>query len=249
MSVFAQSPGPAAEDEMIVRMRQAALTYNDQLQNFTCTEFVDRSTDKASNGKKWSRLETRELELSYFDRKEHYRLLKVDNKPPDARRIKAGHFVPGGEFGSSLRRIFEPKAGGTFEFDREQTDPGQRVCIFRYRVPLATTTLLAVVGFNSTPMAHHGHVYADCDTGSVVRFQTETEPAWISEDDRKVAVGTLLDVHYGMTNIGGKEFLVPLEVQEIALFDKSLTKVEIKYSQYRKYDADSSITFDVVKPE
>jgi hypothetical protein len=53
-----------------------------------------------------------------------------------------------------------------------------------------------------------------------------------------------LDVHYGMTTIESKEFLLPREAVEIVPFGKTQTKAEIRFQQYRKYDSNSNIRFD-----
>jgi hypothetical protein len=60
-----------------------------------------------------------------------------------------------------------------------------------------------------------------------------------------------LDVRYGLATIASREFLVPQQAVEIAPFGKTLTKAEIQFQQYRKYDSSSSITFDdaIVNPE
>jgi hypothetical protein len=238
-------PDAAGQKAMIARMRDAAVNYADRLQDFLCTQLTTRSVDTSGSGKHWKVLETQELELGYIAHKEHYRLLKVNGKTTDLeKRVKKGYFTPGGEFGSSLQMIFTPKAAAEFEWDHEESMAGKRSCVFRYRVPVATTTLVINADADHVKMAHHGFVSADCDTGMVARIQIETEPAYVKRIGRKIAIGMQLDVRYGPATIASKEFLLPQQAIEIAPFGKTLTKAEIEFQQYRKYESNSSITFD-----
>jgi len=226
-------------------MREAAINYGDRLQDFSCNQFTIRSTDQESNGKHWKHLDTLEHEVDYVAHRDRYRLLKVDGKTTDLeRRLKKGYFTPGGEFGSRLRKIFEPQAHAEFTWDRAEEVDGARTCVFRYHVPEASTTLAMQVNMEAVSMGHHGFVHADCETGTVRRIEMESEPAWAHMGGREIAIGALVDVRYGLTAIGAREFLVPLEAVEIVRFNQTLTKAEIKFQQYRKYDADSSIKFD-----
>ena len=104
-------PDAAARSEMISRMRSAALSYGDRLQDFICFQLTARSADGTGTGRRFKPLETQELELSYVSHKEHYKLLKVngDSTIRD-KSIKQGYFIPSGEFGSGccLRKWVAP---------------------------------------------------------------------------------------------------------------------------------------------
>jgi hypothetical protein len=239
------APAPADQRAIIARMREAAINYGDRLQNFSCTQLTQRSTDNGSNGKHWKRVDTLEHQVDYVDHHERYRLLKVNGKTNDLeRRLMKGHFSPGGEFGSRLRHIFVPMAQAQFTWDRSEDVGGHRACVFRYSVAEETSTLAMDVNQQTVTLGHHGFVHADCETGAVLRIEIETEPAWVWLGGRRNAVGAQVDLKYGMVLIGAKEFLVPVEAVEIARFDRLLSKADVKFQNYRKYDADSSIKFD-----
>jgi hypothetical protein len=240
----AQSP-PPDRTALIARMREAALSYSDRLQDFLCTELMTRSADQSGSGKRYKVLETQELELGYIAHKEHYRLVSVNGKTTDLeKRVKQGYWRPGGEFGSSLRWIFDPKAAAVFEWDHEDSSSGARSCVFRYRIPAASSTYEIQADADHVKMAHHGSVTADCDTGAVTHIAMETEPASVKRGTLDVAIGMQLDLHYGPVTIGSSTFLLPQNAVETAIFGKTLTKAEIRFQQYRKYDSDSSIVFD-----
>jgi hypothetical protein len=234
-----------SHDNLIAKMRESALTYADRLQDFLCTETLVRTLDTTGTQKHWNLLETQELELGYIDHKEHYKLTKVNGKTTKPEKlVKKGYFRPGGEFGSSLRKIFDPEAAAQFEWDREETAAGKRICIFSYRVPLETTTLVLVAGQDHVPLSHQGFVTANCETGEVTRIQIESLPAFVKRNKRDYRVGVQLDVQYAPTQIAGNEYLLPQTAIEIAPFGLTLTRAEIHFDKYRKYDSSVSIKFD-----
>ncbi len=246
LRAYGQAPEPdaAAQTAIVSRIRDAALAYSDQLQDFICSQTTTRSADPSGTGKHWKPLETRELELAYVAHKEKYRLLSVNGQTDKLeKRIKKGYFIPGGEFGSSLRKIFGPKAAAEFTWDHVESSDGPRVCVLRYRVPQSTTTLVMQADADTVPLAHGGMVRADCDTGAVMYFHIESEPASIRRHGLAVAVGVRMDVRYSWVKIGEKEFLLPASAEEVAIFGKGWTKAEIKFDRYRKYDSSSTITF------
>jgi hypothetical protein len=257
---YGQTPAPDAAGQMalIAKMRDAALNYESRLQDFICTQLTTRTTTTTQEGQRenggerenggqvqrWKLLETQEVELSYVAHKENPRLLKVngDSKNPE-KKIKKNHYRPTGQFGTALLWIFNPKVSAEFQWDRSEMLDGKRLCVFRYRVPQATTSITMFVNKNSVKLGHHGFVSADCDTGDAMRIQIETDPATVKMFGRQVPVGTKLDVRYAWTKIGDDQFLLPQEAVETGLYNDRRTKAETKFEQYRKYKSSSTITF------
>jgi len=231
---------------LAARMKEAALSYTDRLRDFTCTQFLKRSAGPSPDGPHWKLLDTQEAELDYVGHKEHYTLLQVNGQSADpAKRIKRGPYLtPGGEFGTFLQKIFNPKAQAEFAWDHQEGDGPERACAFRYNVPLATTTEVIQVNSGRVPVGHHGMVWADCDTGVVKRFRFESDFGEAEVGGRRVPVGFHLEVRFTPATIGSQQFLLPDRVEETSLFYKTWTKVEIQFQQYRKYDASSTISFD-----
>jgi len=243
LSAQAQVPGPDAAEQhaIIARMKEAAATYNDRLQDFLATQTMTRSTASKGPNPHWKVLETQESELSYAGHKVNSKLMKVNGKPTE-KGIKPGYFLFSGEFGA-LKTVFDPKGKPEFEWDHGEVSEGKRLCVFRYRVAQANTTFVFYSDGDKTPAGHHGLVYADCGTGTVMRFHMETDPASVKRGKRDIALGYELEVRFAPTTIAGQEFLLPQTAESTALFYKTLTKAEVKFQQYRKYDTNSTITF------
>ena len=113
------------------------------------------------------------------------------------KRVRHGYWKPGGEFGTSLGWIFDPKAEVQFVWDREESSAGVRSCVFRYRVPATTSTYTIQADADHVTMALHGSVTADWDTGAVTHVVMETEPASVKRGTMDVAIGMQLDLRYG----------------------------------------------------
>jgi hypothetical protein len=247
---FAQIPTPDTAElkALVERMRSGALDYSTRLQDFMCVRLMTRSADDSGRGTRWKRLETQEGELTYVSHKENYTPVKVDGEVTKLdKRVKRGYFQPGGEFGESLRKIFDPQANGEFIWDHGEVSGGSPVCIFRYSVPVAASTWVMQVNLQHVKLGHHGEVQADCETGAVTRFHMESDVPTIHENGHDIKIGATLDVRYGVVTIGSKEFLVPQQAEEVARFHTRLTKAEIQYQQYRKYDSSSTVTFEPQK--
>lgn len=244
---------PAAEAPahvaVIARIREAALAYGDRLQNFACVQTMARSIGPSADGPRWKPLETQEFELNYVDHREHYELIKVNGKATDLRkRIKPGYFRGYGQFGSALLNIFDPKTDARFEWDHAESGPLGSVCVFHYQVSPSSSNIVITADKDQVKVGHRGTIWANCDSGAVTRFVTETDSAEVHRMGRRVPLGYRLDVHYGPVSIGSTEFLLPQSAIQTALFYKTWTKAEIKFQQYRKYDANSTIKYDYGEP-
>jgi hypothetical protein len=241
-----QTPEPdaAGRNTILARMKDAAVNYAERLQDFLCIELIKRGKEDSGPFKHWQALDTQEREVGYISHQEHYRVLSVNGKPPDVAKIKPGYFLPSGEFGKVLGYIFDPKSAGEFEWDHVDQSGGKRLCVFRYRVTAAESAMIRYSGSDRVHMQHHGLVYADCETAMPMRIQIDAEPAFVVRSSSKIALGWKIDLRYGITVIAGKDFLLPQESQEITRFGNTQTKVEIHFQQYRKYESNSTVTFD-----
>lgn len=240
------APDAAAQEAVVSRIRKAALEYGDRLQNFTCTQITARSAGPSATGPQWKPLETQELEIGYFDHREHFKLRKVNGETTNLqKRIKHGAYFQGyGQFGSALQDIFNPKANATFEWDHAEAASEGGACVFRYRVPEPTSTIVIMADQDRVKVGHHGMVWANCESGAVTRFLTEWDLAAVRRVGRRVSLGRRLEVRYGPATIASQEFLLPQSAVDTALFYKTWTKAEVQFQQYRKYDANSTVKFD-----
>ena len=241
-----QSPEPdaAARNGILARMKDAAVNYADRLQDFLCVQRIKRSKEDSGPFKHWQVLDTQDREVGYISHQEHFRVLSVNGKPPGVEKIKPGYLLPGGEFGKPLGYIFDPESAAEFTWDHTEQSGGLRLCVFRYRVTTAKSTMILYANGDVVHMRHHGLVYANCETALPMQIQIEAEPASVVQKLSKIALGWNIGIHYATTVIGGREFLLPQAAVEIARFGSTQTKVEIQFQQYRKYESRSTVMFD-----
>ncbi len=193
----------------------------------------------AGSGKRWKNLDTFEDELTYFQRKENYKLLKVNGKPATAGRAPKGGFFRGrGEFGTYMSWIFDPGSHTEFGWERRETAVGQDVCVFRYRVPQASSKMPLQVNEVKITVGFHGLVYADCVTGTVTRIQLE------EDTPPDLPVGIVEEFWYGPVLIAGQEFFLPSRIEELGRYRSTVTKIDIEFRDYHKYGAEATVSFE-----
>ena len=93
-------------------------------------------------------------------------------------------------------------------------------------------------------LGHSGFIHADCDSAAVLRVQVASDLG--AAYSGRIPVGMKLDVYYEPARIGESEFLLPHHAVLTGLYDNILTRADIEFSAYRKYDSNSTITFDPV---
>ncbi len=200
----------------------------------------------------WKLLDTIEEQLTYFDGRERYKMLHVNGKPPNASGIGQG-VTSSGEFGSTLRDIFDPASGTAFTWERFEELRGRTMDVFSFRVDRAHSAAALNVSGVATVVSYRGLVYADRDRKTVLRISTKADSP---EGSPLQNVTHLLD--YGHALIGREDFLLPLHgelrlrMPEQLLRDSQkrlrarmiAIRNEVDFSNYRKYAADSAIRFE-----
>lgn len=182
-------------------------------------------------------------ELEYYQGQERYRTKLVDNKPDNRPvRLDTAPIISRGELGTLLRAIFDKSSGAQFRWDHGEVLHGHRVEAFSYDVDRAHSQLRVCcreVGPKTFFPAYGGVVYVDPDSGAVVRLElryTGFQPRDPFRDAR-----ILLD--YAQFEVGGKTYWLPARSVMTARSDEFQARSEMDFSNYRKFQADSTIKF------
>lgn len=239
-------PPPSAKEQsdLLAEVREYALNYTKTLPDFICTQVARRYYDP-SGLEFWQKQDTLTVRLSYFEQKENYKLVMVNNQVTDLPYESVGGATSTGEFGSMLREIFEPSSNTMFQWERWATLRGRRAHVFSYRVSQANSHWrLSYERRDEIIAGYYGLVYVDKATGMVLRITLTADqipPAFPIHE-----ASTLLD--YDFTKISGQEYLLPLRAVVRMRQAKALTKNEVEFRLYRKFAADAVITFDTPDP-
>ena len=164
-------------------------------------------------------------------------------------RPRKAYLIPGGEFGA-IGWPFLPKSAAEFTLDRREVTGDQQMCVLSYRIPAERTSIVMSVNGASVPLAYHGLTDAVCTTGEVHRLQIVTDigkgPAQVN-GTRLVNVGMELDIRYAPYAIAAASYILPSHAVLKGLFHTTLTRADIDFGNYRKYDVTSNIRFDDVR--
>src|SRR6266851_1935940 len=234
-------PAPPLKEQkaIIERVREYALNYSKNLPNFICTQVTRRYSDRGNSGF-WQTEDTLTTRLSYFEQKEKYELVMINNHATTRSYHSLGGASSSGEFGSMLQQIFDKDTGATFEWSRWATLRGKRAHVYTYRVAQPNSqwrlnyerTQEVIVGYT-------GLIYVDRDTEMILKITLDAEvpPAFPIQQ-----ASTALDYDY--TKISEQTHMVPLKAEVRMRTGILLTKNIVEFHLYRKFGADASITFE-----
>ena len=246
------SPGAAERQRILATITGNARSYAQALPNFLATRVTRRFLDPSGSGHGWHMVDTVEQQLSYFDYKETYTLVSVDGQP--AKSGAAPGLSTGGEFGAVFEDIFSPQTEAAFQWKRCESIHGIKMYVFEYRETKARET----VGFSLTQpepnprllqenvnrqtqasVPYHGLIYADRQTGKVMRLTIISEVARnfpMQHPERQL--------DYAWTLVAGGEFLLPQKVTVRAQLHGTLMRNETEFLLYRKFEANSVLKFE-----
>jgi hypothetical protein len=244
-------PSAAEQAEIIRDVREYALNYTKSLPNFLCTQVTRRKAAgepgsryamRGSTEPSFQTLDTLTVRLSYFEQKEDYKLILVNNSPATQNYQNLGGATSSGEFGSMLKEIFNPSTDAGFTWDHWGTLRNKLVMVFKYYVEQSHSQW--AVDYERREHifpAYSGLIYIDKDLHVVYRVTLNAEniPATFPIH----LAHTILDYDY--QDISGHEFLLPYKAQIDMSADSVLTRNETEFRLYRRYSAESEIKYDI----
>lgn len=237
-------PSPEAQERILSEVRSYARNYSRRLPDFICTQVTRRYVDP-SGLEFWQMQDTLTARLSYFDQKEDYKLILVNNTVTNRAYDSVGGTTSTGEFGSLLREIFEKDSRAQFHWERWATLRGKRAHVFRYRVAQPNSKwridferkMDIIAGYN-------GLIYVDRDTNMILRITLIGED--IPRSFPVSEISTILDYDY--TTIGEQTHLLPLRAVVRMRSGKFLTRNEVEFRLYRRFTAEATINFETPPP-
>lgn len=239
--VILEAPSAAEQQRILQEVRENALSYVQSLPNFICTQVTRRHIDPTLT-ETWRSDGVIQEHLSYVDHHEDYKVMMVDNRVVEGmNHDQVGGNRSSGEFGSMLDDIFEPSSRADFAWQRWATLRGRRMHVFSYRIskPFSKYSIHDEASGSTVVPGYHGLIYADRDTLKITRITMECDdiPAAFPVQEAM----EVLD--YDFIDISGTKFLLPLKADLRFRAAHALVWNEIEFHLYRKFTADSNITF------
>lgn len=239
---------PPSSDEqaaLVAQVRRLALDYSQSLPNFLCTQITRRSVAPVRPGGEpsWKLQDTLTIQLSFFEQKESYRVVKVNNKAVEEVLEDLPGFKVKSDFGSMTKDIFDPASETRFDWDRWGVWNGRPSVVLSFRMEPAHSVLSGNYKQNGRPvhfvLGCKGQVEVDWETRQVVRVTAESvDPSGSAVRDLRIAI------RYSHQKIGNRDVLLPLDSVTTVSFWGKLSRTENRFTGYRMYTADSAISFE-----
>jgi hypothetical protein len=232
-------PSSVEQARVLAAAREYALDYSKNLPNFICTQVTRRYEDPAGL-EFWQQRDVVTSKLSYFEQKEDYKVVLVNNRYVNTTMDRIGGSTSTGEFGSMMKEIFEPGTRTAFEWERWATLRGRRMHVFGYRVPQDTSRWsISYERKDIIRPGYKGLVYVDRDTNAIMRITLEAEGIPFSFPVQQAT--TTLD--YEFTRIPAGEFVLPMKAVMRMRAGKLLIKNETEFRNYNRFGAEATITY------
>lgn len=239
-------PPPSQEEQQQVldAVREYALNYAKSLPDFICLEvnrrYLDRHYKPGTEGS-WAISDTLAEKLTYFDQKEKYELISHNDDSLYGKSTESvGGAISRGDFGTIIREIFAPESSADFHWERWGNLDGHLMYVYTYKIdqPHSHETIDYQRSQQVTP-AFHGEVFVEKGPNTIWRITVEPEPP------PSFPIQNVIErMDYRYTEISGQKFLLPVSGQVIMKADGVGSKNEMAFRSYRKYSADTTITFD-----
>lgn len=237
-------PSPEEQKKVLDAVRDYARNYTRNLPNFICTQVTRRFYDPAGL-EFWRSSDIITERLTYFEQREDYKVVLVNNQPTDISHEQLGGATSSGEFGSMLKELMAPETEARFGWERWATLRGKRNHVFTYRVAQPRSKWsISYQRQQSIIAGYQGLLYVDADTHMVMRITLEAVDIPPGFPVQQAA--TKLDYDY--VKIGQGEHMLPLRAEVRMREGKFLVKNEVEFRMYRMFGAEAVIKFETPEP-
>jgi hypothetical protein len=235
------APGPAEQDRILTAMHQYADSYVAGLPNFLCVQ-TTRQLEADRKAKHWHNGDTLVSKLSFNQGEERRVLQMVNGKPVEAAKKRwRAPLTTEGEFGILLSQVLGKESEANYSWNRWETMAGRQMAVFDFEVDKAHSTLaLRLSDLARAVVPYHGSIYADPATGAVWRISDDTSEIPAVLQTREIAT----TVNYAEIAIGDRKYLLPTQATVSLLLDSRRIRNELEFTDYKKFSADSVITFE-----
>jgi hypothetical protein len=243
LTARAQSPEPpdsTEQKQVIADATEHALNHEEDLPNFICTQTTRRFED--FNGKNgWRPIDIIVERLTYFEHREDYKVISLNGLPASIPHEQLGGASSSGEFGSVLKSIFSPETETEFGWQNWFSLRGRKMHVYSYRVLASKSNYHIKVAAQKLDLVtgYHGLIFVDAPKHMVHRITLHPDGVPRSFPIQDVSLA--LDYEYN--RIGDADYLLPLQFELRSREGRLLVKNDVGYDNYRKFTADSSITF------
>lgn len=232
---------PIQDDPIIAKAKEAASQYFSSLPDFFCRQVTTRyESDNPKQG--WDAKDTVTADLAYENGTDSYKNVKVGSRTVKSMEDAGGNWSTG-EFSVILDNLFNPGAAASFRKSGPDTINGRRADVFKFEVKRENSNWRVAVASQLYYPAYRGTVWIDKETSRVLRIEMESRGVPLAFPLAKVETA----VDYDFVRLSTPDtFLLPTVAEVLACDQGSsrCTRNKIEFRNYRKFGAESDITFD-----
>ncbi|HVW86135.1 MAG TPA: hypothetical protein VHB50_15705 [Bryobacteraceae bacterium] len=225
---------------VIADARDEARTFSSGLPDFLVQQVTTRYQGSRFIDS-WRAIDVVTADVASVNGKEEYKNIRVNGRPTD--KPEASGSWSTGEFQVTLDDVLSPYTAAVFKPRGEDRLSNRPAFVYDLSVdqPHSHWTLMSQSGARYNP-AYKGTIWIDKETRRVLRIE-QSALSLPRDFEYDKAEST---VEYGFVNIDGQRYLLPSQsVNEGCMAGNlSCSRNVIDFRNYRKFTADSNITFD-----
>jgi hypothetical protein len=245
--VYVPKPPPdlTEQGKILDEVREYVMNYTKNLPNFICMQVTRRDVDTSGKGAGWRHQDTIAARLTY-DGHEEYDLISQNDQPVTNKKMEQlGGTVSAGEFGSMMKEIFEPDSQARFDWDHWGTLRGRPTYVFTYDIEQENSKyhIKEMESNKEIIPAYRGLIYVDRESKMVTKITMDAYD--IPTDFPIREAHETLD--YQSQKIADGDYMLPLKA-ELTMRTRYLSRNDIEFRLYRKFETGSTIKFDTPEP-
>jgi len=232
----------AGDDPVIEKAREVAWQFSGSLPNFFCQQVTTRyQSDHPKQG--WDALDIVTADVAYEEGHETYKNIKVGNKAVSKNMEDIEGTRSTGEFASILVDLLSPETAAAFRRTGSDSIHGRSTWVYTFDVPRERSHWRIEASAQLYYPAYAGSIWIDKQSARVLRIEQQARniPVLFPFDTTETATD------YDFIRLATPEtFLLPVDADILSCVRGTSTcaKNRIEFRNYRKFGAESSVTFD-----
>ena len=228
---------------MIDQARDAAFSYSETLPNYVVKQYTTRYQTVAARGGRtsWQAKDTVTADVLEVDGNEQYKNILVDGKPPREDVEKTGSWSRG-EFSSLLLDVLSPLTNADFRGKRSTMIANRAAFRYDFTVEESNSHWHVESESQHAVPGYTGAIWIDKETSRALRIELSAQsmPRGFPLDQVESSID------YDFVLIGDGKYLLPVhsEALSCARGTNACTRNTIEFRNYKKFTADTSITFE-----
>jgi hypothetical protein len=232
-----------AKQALIERAREEALNFTGTLPNYVCQQFTTRyMRGPGSNG--WQARDVVSATVVFENGKEDYRNIQINGKAISKKMEEMQGSWSTGEFGTTLRSLYNPGRSADFHFSKQTQMNGMTAFVYDYKVSRQNSDWHIQLGSQSIIPAYSGRIWIDSKTARTLRIEMQAED--IPPDFPLDTVEATDDYGFVRLSSASEEYLLPTHAENLSC-ERGTTicsRNGIDFRNYHKYSGEAVITFD-----